>query len=400
MTVADYNYSIEMKKQNIYLDYAAATPVAKEVLAAMQPYFSTNFYNPSAEYTPARQTKAALEQARQTVAATLGVKPKEVIFTSGCTEANNIAIHGVLQKFPKANIVVSEIEHHSVLYPAKRYQHQLVSVDGNGVVQATEVLKCINDSTVLVSVQHANNEIGTIQPLRKIAHMLEEIRVVRRQRGNKIPLYLHTDAAQSANYLQLHAHRLGVDLMSLNGGKIYGPKQSGALFVRSGLELTPLLQGGGQENGLRSGTENAPGIIGFCAALTAAQALGDAENRRLSDLQKHLVGQLKSAFPALQINGSMKHRLPNNLNFSLVGFDNERLQMALDQQGIWVATGSACSESEEQPSHVLTAIGCSDQQIRGSIRLSMGRATKKSDLDIFVDRLREVAPKSLLTQNH
>lgn len=389
-----------MKKQNIYLDYAAATPIAENVLAAMQPYFSADFYNPSAEYTPARRTKGALENARQTIAATLGVKSKEVIFTSGCTEANNIAIHGVLQKFPKANIVVSEIEHHSVLYPAKRYQHQLAAVDENGIVQAKEVLRRINDSTVLVSVQHANNEIGTVQPLRKIAHGLEEIRTARRQRGNKTPLYLHTDAAQSANYLQLHAHRLGVDLMSLNGGKIYGPKQTGALFVRSGVELTPLLQGGGQESGLRSGTENVPGVIGFCAALNEVQALRDDEGNRLSNLQKHLVERLRSVFPAMQLNGSMKHRLPNNLNFSLPGYDNERLQMALDQKGIWVASGSACSESNEQPSHVLTAIGRNYQEIRGSIRVSMGRATTKNDLDVFVDQLRMVSSKSLLAKNH
>jgi cysteine desulfurase len=389
-----------MKQQSIYLDYASATPVAEDVFAVMQPYFSVDFYNPSAEYSPARRTKATLEHARQTVAATLGVKPKEVIFTAGCTEANNIAIHGVLQKLPKTNIVVSEIEHHSVLYPAKRYQHQFAPVDKSGIVQAREVLKRINDSTSLVSVQHANNEIGTIQPLRKIAHALEEIRVARRKVGNKTPLYLHTDAAQSANYLQLQAHRLGVDLMSLNGGKIYGPKQSGALFVRSGVELTPLLQGGGQENGLRSGTENVPGVLGFCAALTTAQALKDDEGKRLSGLQKHLAQQLKSAFLALQLNGSMKHRLPNNLNFSLPGYDNERLQMALDQEGIWVATGSACSESDEQPSHVLTAIGCSNREIRGSIRVSMGRATTKSDLDVFVDQLRKVASKSLLAEKH
>lgn len=363
-----------MTKPLIYLDHAAATPLDERVLRAMRPYFSDKFYNPSATYGPARQVHQALQAARSQVAHWLGARPAEVIFTAGGTEANNLAIHGVMSRFPKANLVVSTIEHDSVLGPAADYNVRQAKVKSDGRVDLAALEKVIDDKTVLVSVGYANNEIGTVQPLRRIAQLLATIRQDRLQRDVKTPLYLHTDACQAGNYLDLHVSRLGVDLMTLNGGKIYGPKQSGALYVKAGVELKPLISGGGQERGLRSGTENVAGAIGFAAALDIAQKTRHSEIQRLQKLQQQFIeGILK--LPKTVVNGSQKSRLPNNIHVTFAGQDNERLLIQLEQQGSLAAAGSACSASDEEPSHVLKAIGLTDSEAQASLRFSLGRST-------------------------
>lgn len=370
-----------------YFDYAAATPVDPDVLAAMQPYFSDVFHNPSAPYQPARNARKALEAARANVAAVLGAKPVEVIFTAGASEANNLAVHGVMRQYPGANMVISAIEHDSVTAPGQRYANRVLPVDPKGVIQLEKLSEVIDDQTVLVSVMLANNEIGTIQPIARLARELEDTRKQRAASGNKLPLLLHCDAAQAGNYLDLHVHRLGVDLLSLNGGKIYGPKQSGALYVRGGIVLQPLIDGGGQERGLRSGTENVPACIGFAYALRQVQEARADEQARMDQLQRHFLDQVAANLPAAKVNGSLKNRLANNVHLTFTGQDSERLIMLLDDRGIYAATGSACSASSEEPSHVLGAIGMSDDDIRASLRFTMGAYTTEGDIDALIDAL-------------
>lgn len=373
-----------------YFDYAAATPVDERVLAAMQPFYTDTFFNPSANYAPARNAKQSLNQARANVASLLGVRSPEIIFTAGGTESNNLAIHGIMRQFPGANIIFSAIEHESVRVPAKAYEARECPVQKNGIVDIDDLIRLIDEHTVLVSVMLANNEIGTIQPVRQISQRLESIRSQRKQSGNTLPLLFHTDAAQAANYLDLHINRLGVDLLSLNGGKIYGPKQTGVLYVRGGLVLQPLIQGGGQESNLRSGTENIAGAVGFAKALEITSEMRREETERLSKLQKTFFELVEQKIPQAIVNGSQKHRLPNNIHITIEGQDNERLLMLLDEKGIYAAAGSACSASRDEPSHVLTAVGLNTEQIQSSLRFTMGRYTQESDISRSVGTLAAV----------
>jgi len=359
----------------IYLDHAAATPMDSAVLAAMQPYFSDKFYNPSATYLAGRTIAEDLKTARSLVARWLGARSSEIIFTAGGTEANNLAIQGVMQTYSEGNIVASAIEHDSVLKPAEHYNHRLVKVQPDGSVNTKELNQYIDERTVLVSIGYANNEVGTIQPLKAISQLLEEIRQERQKRKNPLPLYFHTDACQAPAYLDLHVTRLSVDMMTLNGGKIYGPKQSGMLYVKSGVNVAPQILGGGQEHGLRSGTENVANIMGFATALDLVQTHRTEETRRLRVLQKLFVVELEAKVPTAIINGSHKRRLPNNIHITMPDQDNERLMMKLDEQGIICAVGSACSASKEEPSHVLGAIGLSDKEAQASLHFTMGRQT-------------------------
>jgi cysteine desulfurase len=370
-----------------YFDYAAATPVDERVVAAMLPYLSDKFYNPSATYGPARAVAQQLADARASVAHWLGARPSEIVFTAGGTEANNLAIHGVMSQFPDGNIVVSAIEHEAVLQPASRYDCRQVTVDHQGFIDLAGLKQAIDRQTVLVSVMYANNEIGTIEPLRDIAQVIQTERDRRRQAGDSRPLYLHTDACQAANYLDLHAARLGVDLMTINGGKIYGPKQSGVLYVRSGVTLQPLIQGGGQERGLRNGTENVAAAIGFAAALDLVQAERHVEVRRLQALQNKFLKALAEQLPQVIINGATKKRLPNNVHITVPSQDNERLLLKLESQGILAAAGSACSASNDEPSHVLRAIGLSSADAQASLRFSLGRQTTSEQIDRVVTAL-------------
>ncbi len=374
----------------IYLDYAAATPVDPAVLRAMQPYWREQFYNPSAPYQAAHQVAADIHTARSRIAHQLGAKPSEVIFTAGGTEANNLAIHGIMQNYKGANLIVSSLEHEAALEPAKQYRYQLAPALPDGRVDVAGLVSQINDTTVLVSVMYANNEIGTIQPIREISRQLRTIRQQRRRAGNQLPLYFHTDASQAAAYLDMHVHRLGVDLLTLNGGKMYGPKQSGALFVASTVRLKPQILGGGQERGLRSGTENVAGSIGLSIAFELAQQRRITEVKRLHQLQRGFIKQLERDVPQAVINGSLQHRLPNNLHLTITGIDNERVMLQLDEQGIRCATGSACSAANGQASTVLAALGLSDAQAQASLRFSLGRGTTATDIRRTVQALAAV----------
>lgn len=375
------------KTTSIYLDYAAATPVDPVVLKAMQPFWQTSFYNPSAPYLQAKAVAQALEEARKTVASCLGARPTEVIFTAGGTEADNLAIHGIMQRYPQANLVVSAIEHKAVLAMARQYEHTVAPVNANGHIDVKQLEKLIDDRTVLVSVMYANNEVGSIQPMSKVTTLVAKLRRQRQQAGNPLPLYVHTDASQAPNFLDTHVHRLGVDLMTVNGGKIYGPKQTGALFVKTGIELEPLVRGGGQERGLRSGTENVAGVIGFAAAFQLAQTKRTEETERLRVLQQLFEDMIHQIAPTAGFNGRNGMRLPNFVHVTFSGVDNERLMMQLDEQGIMCAVGSACQASNEEPSHVLMAMGLSQADAQSSLRFSMGRTTTKRDIATTVTAL-------------
>lgn len=362
-------------KQPIYLDYAAATPVDDAVMAAMQPYWQDKFYNISATYQAARQVAQAIGLAREKVAHWLGCRSTEVIFTAGGTESDNLAVHGIMQQYPHGHVVVSAVEHQAVLRAAHRYNHSIVPVDKQGMVVLDALRQAITPQTTLVSIMYANNEVGTIQPLRKVADLVTSLRTERQRTGSNVPLYLHSDGSQAANYLDLHVSRLGVDMLTLNSGKIYGPKQTGALYVRAGVTLAPLVQGGGQEQGLRSGTENTPCVIGFAAALDVAQTMRDTERQRLQQLQRLFIKELQTAIPSVRLNGSQRQRLPNNVHITIPGIDNERVVMQLDEAGILCAVGSACNASKDDPSHVLQAMGVCDEDSQAAIRFTMGRST-------------------------
>lgn len=375
---------------SIYMDYAAATPLDASVLDAMKPYFTGAFYNPSALYLSAKGVHKDVSEARERIARTIGAKPSEIVFTAGGTEANNLAIRGVMSRFPEANIVVSAVEHESVLEPAKAYSGEIARVAQDGRIDIEHLVSLIDDQTVLVSVMYANNEIGTVQSLRVISTELEKLRKLRMQQGNMLPLYLHTDAAQATAYLDMHVSTLGVDLMTVNGGKIYGPKQTGFLYVKTGVELDGMILGGGQERGYRSGTENVPGIMGLARAIELVTVRKKSETKRLLELRNYFVAELNKKVPKAVVNGSLKHRLPNNVHITLPGADNERLLMELDERGIQCATGSACSASNDEPSHVLAACGMNQDDIRASLRFTMGVFTTKQHIDTVVSALSEL----------
>ena len=374
----------------IYLDYAAATPLDPEVLATMQPYFTEEFYNPSTTYAAGRQVRAGIDDARRGIALVMGARSSDIIFTAGATEANNLALSSIMQTYPGKRLVVSAIEHPSVRETAQQFTYTEWPVTPDGIIDLTAAGELLQPDVVLVSVMYANNEVGTIQPLRHLAALVQAERKRRQTAGDPTPLYLHTDATQAANYLDLHVSRLGVDLMTLNGGKIYGPKQIGLLYAQTGVPLTPLIRGGGQERGMRSGTENVAGIIGMCVALERAQAQRHDETQRLHLLQTLFLDLFRAQIPAGIINGSLTNRLPNNVHVTIPGHDNERLLMALDNQGIMVATGSACSASNEEPSHVLAAMDISESLAQSSLRFTMGRATTETDIRCTVTVLEQL----------
>lgn len=374
-----------------YFDHAATTPLDPQVFAAMTPYLRDEFYNPSALYAPARTVRNALEEARHDVAKVLGAKPAEITFTSGGTEGNNLLIQGVLNAHPAGNIVVSSIEHDSVLAPARNYNYRLCDVSSDGLVVLKSLRETIDENTVLVSIMYANNEVGSIQPIREISQLLQSIKAERKKSGNRKPLYFHTDACQAANYLDLHVARLGVDAMTLNGSKIYGPKGSGILYVKAGVELKPLLVGGGQESGLRSGTENVPGCIGFAQALVMARELRETESRRLTELRELFISKLAAGAPQCSVNGSRKHRLANNIHITIPGKDAETLIIQLEGKAMLCAAGSACSASSQEPSHVLMAMGLGESDARSSLRITLGRSTDEQAVIDLVNAIATLA---------
>jgi len=375
--------------QSIYLDHAAATPLDPRVFEAMRPYFETEFANPSSLYRAARSTRHAVESARHTIATTLGAKPTEIVFTSGGTEGNNLAIQGVLRAHAGAHWVTTAIEHDAVLSQveplrAEGHPAAVVPVKPNGIVDPASLAAAVTDATVLISVMLANNEIGTIQHFADIAKLVAAVRTDRAARSVTLPLYLHTDATQAPNYLDLHVDRLGADLLTLNGSKIYGPKGTGALYIRQGTALEPLQFGGGQERTRRSGTENVAGIVGLAKALELAAASRTAEAKRLAPLRDQLIRRLTEAIPGATLNGDPKRRLPNNVNLTIPGAEGEGLVLYLDNAGIMASTGSACTTGSLDPSHVLLALGRTPAEANSSLRLTLGRSTDARAVDRVV----------------
>ena len=379
----------------IYLDYAATTPVDSKVLKAMLPYLRKEFGNASSIHGFGQRALAAIDEAREKVAGLLACEPREIIFTGSATEANNLAIFGIADK--GSHIITSQIEHRSVLEPCgvlqkKGVEVDYLPVDNEGRVDPAEVKKAIKPNTVLVSIMYANNEIGTVQPIAEIA------KVIRRASSGK-KIYFHTDAVQALNYLDCDVRKLQVDLLTLSGHKIYGPKGVGALFVKKGTPLRSLICGGGQEMGLRSGTENVAGIVGLGWAVQELQNPKiKMHNIKLRQMRDKLIRGVLRVIPDSRLNGHAKLRLPNNINLSFKGVEGEALVIALDQKGIACSTGSACSTKSLEPSHVLLAIGLTYEQAHGSLRITLGRYTSDKEIEKFlkvlpvlVKKLREIS---------
>ncbi|MCL5666869.1 MAG: cysteine desulfurase [Patescibacteria group bacterium] len=396
----------KFKKNNksVYLDYAATTPLDKQVQKTMAPFWSDEFGNPSSLYRQGREARKAVESARQSIARLINASPSEIIFTAGGTESVNLAIFGSMKIVKGAplgqpsHIIVSAIEHPAILSSVQALQNQgaevtLAEVDNHGFVNVQKLFQAVNLQTGIISIMYANNEIGSIQPIGEIGRRLSQVNKERERQGFSRILF-HTDACQAAGALDLNVNKLGVDLMTVNGSKIYGPKQTGFLYVRTGTKLNPLIFGGGQERGLRSGTENVPGIVGLAEAFRLAQKNRAKENGRLAKLRDYFIREILKQIPNVSVNGpepmllkgaksktGTLSRLPNNINLSFSGIEGESLLLYLDSYGISVSTGSACSSANMEPSHVLQAIGRSQAEIFGSIRLTLGKFTVKKDLD-------------------
>ncbi len=356
-----------MKNEVIYLDHAAATPLDAKVLAAMQPFFSDDFYNPSAPYAPAIMVRRAYEAAKDTIGRAIGARGDDIIITAGATESINLAFSSI-----GGHIVTANIEHHAVLAAAKLFEHTVVEADSRALVSADAIRQAIQPDTRLVSIALANNEVGTIQPLRDIAEVVKKERDARLARGDHTPIYLHSDASQGVGQLDVNVARLGVDLLTLNAAKVYGPKQVGLLWSAPFVELKPYIVGGGQERGIRSGTENVAGAIGFARAMELASEHRGFESKRLMKLRDSLQKKLTVAFPEAVLSGHQRHRLAGHLHISFAGLDAERVLFALENRGVLVATGSACAANKGTRSHVLTAIGLAPEVADGSLRLTLG----------------------------
>lgn len=362
-------------KDIIYLDHAAATPIDKKVLTVMQPYFSDYFYNPSAPYSMAVNVRRDFEAAKQTLASLIGGKAGETIMTAGATESINLAFCGIV-----GHIVVPGIEHPAVLSCVEKHKHTIIKSDEKGYVRADFIKEAIRPDTQLVSVALANNELGTIQPISDISLVVKAEREKRLDDGNKMPIYFHCDASQGVGQLDVNVARMGVDILTLNAGKIYGPKQVGLLWAASHVKLQSLIFGGGQEGGLRSGTENVAGAVGFAKALELASSHREYESKRLSKLRDSLQEKLLNSFPGAVVSGDLKHRLPSYLHISFPGIDGERLVYLLENHNILISTGSACAANKGLRSHVLKAIGLSPKLADGSIRITLGNLSTTENI--------------------
>lgn len=348
----------------IYLDHAAATPVSAKVLEAMKPYFLDEFFNPSSAYLPAKKVNADYEVAKGEIAHAIGAKGNDIIITAGATEANNLAFTAISSN---AKVLYLKTEHDSVRNPARQFGYEEIEVDKNGRIVLDDLKKKISENTEMISVALANNELGTIQPLTEIASLIREIRIERMQKKNPHPLFLHSDASQAMNLLDINVARLGVDLLTLNAAKVYGPKGVGALYVAHDVRLKPVTLGGGQENGLRSGTQNVPGVIGFAVALKNAKEHLNGNRKKYAEMRKVLLNEIKD-YELI----NKKYSLDNFVVLCFDGLDAERLIYALEDRGVYVSTGAACAASKGVRSHVLMAIGLTESEIAGSLRITLG----------------------------
>jgi cysteine desulfurase len=380
--------------KRIYLDYAATTPVHPEVLEEMLPYFTEKFGNPSTLYSYGREAKNKIENAREIIADFIGAAPSEIVFTSGGTESDNYAIIGVADALKEKgnHIITTSIEHHAVLYTCQEMEKRgfkvtYLPVDRYGFVSPSDVESAITDKTILITIMHANNEVGTIQEIEKIGEIAKEKGIV-----------FHTDAVQSLGHIPVDVNKLKVDLLSASAHKLYGPKGVGFLYIRRGTKINKILFGGHQERNLRSGTENVPAIIGFGKAIEIAKKEMEKEGKRLIKMRDNLIKEILK-IPDTSLNGHPEKRLPNNVNISFKYIEGEALLLKLDLEGICAASGSACSSSLPVPSHVLSAMGIEPEVARSSLRFTLGRYTEEDDLKYVVEvlkkaveNLREISP--------
>ncbi len=371
-----------------YMDHSATTPVDPLVLDSMLPYFSELFGNPSSLHSFGNEASEALSLARRQVAEIIGALPEEIIFTSGGTESDNLAIRGVIpHDSGKKHVITSAVEHPAVLNTCaflEKVGHDVtyVPVDSNGVVDLEYLEKSIRDDTIVISVMHANNEVGTIQPLKEIAQI-----------AKKHGICFHTDAVQSVGKIPVNVDDLGVDLLSISSHKIYGPKGVGALYVRKGTMIEPIVFGGNHEKGIRSGTENVPGIIGLGKAMVLAQERLEPDSEKMRQMRDSLIKRILESVDDVRLNGHPTQRLPNNVNFSFKYVEGESMLMLLDMKGIGVSTGSACSSRSQKSSNVLSSLGIEDEYIHGSLRISLGRENSMEEIDYVVKSLKETVSK-------
>ena len=375
--------------RNVYLDYSATTPVKEEVLKEMIPYFTEKFGNPSSLYDKGLEAKDAVNHAREQVAALINAEPREVFFTAGGTEADNWAVFGVCDKLKEKgnHIITTKIEHHAMLHSCDFLEKQgfdvtYLDIDKDGRVDLDQLKNSITDKTILISVMMINNEIGTLQPIKEIAEIAKAHKII-----------FHTDAVQALGNVPIDVKELGVDLMSMSSHKIYGPKGEGALFIRKGLRISNYLHGGAQESGRRAVTENLTGIVGFGKAAELARVHFDEHVKHCSELRNYLVDRVLKEIPDTILNGTMDGRHPGNANITFKYIEGESILLLLNQFGISVSTGSACSSKSLEPSHVLTALGVPVEMIHGTVRFTVGDFTTKEDIDYVVDSLKNIVTK-------
>lgn len=393
----------------MYLDYAATTPLDARVLAAMMPFLERDFANPSSLHSPGQHARGALDISRETIAHLLNAQPQELIFTGGGTESNNLFIRGVAEfclgekkLFPSPHIITTTIEHDSVLAPIKRLQEQgcevtFLDVNADGFINPDDLKKALRPQTILVSIMYANNEIGTIQPIAECAKIIAEFRSQNEGKLHFGMPYLHTDACQVTPYLKVNVGELGVDALTINAGKMYGPKGVGALYVRGGAhgktKFMPQLLGGGQEYRMRAGTENVAGIVGFAKAFELVAQTRDEESLRQLKLRDELIDGILTSIPTARLNGGRTNRLPNNVNVSFKGLHGEAILIRLDMIGICASSGSACSSGSLEPSHVIQALGgdaANELWSRSATRFSLGSGTTSAHIEFVLKELPKI----------
>lgn len=390
-------------RREVYLDHAATTPIHPAVREAMLPYLEEKFGNPSSFHSVGKQVKDDVDKAREQIAEILHVRSDEILFTSGGTESDNLAILGYahMNQSHGKHLITTKIEHHAVLEVMMHLEKKegfvvtYLEPDRNGLVTVDQVKEALREDTILVSIMYANNEIGTIQPIAQIGNMIQKWR----EEHKRLELKFHTDACQAPEYLDLNVEKLHVDMLTLNGSKMYGPKGIGLLYVKRGIKLQPLQFGGSQERGIRPGTENVAGIIGMASALEIAQSDREQESQRLAPLRDSLIQGIQTKISKTRLNGHAKTRLPNNVNISIMDLEGEALILYLDAQGVYVSTGSACTSASLDPSHVILALGLPYEVAHGSIRFTLGRSTTQEDINYVLDvlpplveKLRSISP--------
>ena len=375
--------------RNVYLDYSATTPVKEEVLKEMIPYFTEKFGNPSSLYDMGLESKEAVDKARQQVAALINADPSEIYFTAGGTEADNWAVFGTAEKFraKENHIITTKVEHHAMLHSCaylekEGYDVTYLDIDKDGRVDLKQLEDAITDKTILISIMLVNNEIGTIEPVKEAAAIAKKHKIL-----------FHTDAVQALGNVPIDVKDMGIDMMSMSSHKIYGPKGIGALFIRKGVRIDNYMHGGAQENNRRAGTENLAGIVGFGKAAQLAKENFDAHVKHSSQMRDYLKDRILSEIPDTFVNGTMDGRHPGNLNVTFEYIEGESILLLLNQFGISVSTGSACSSKSLEPSHVLAALGVPDEMIHGTVRFTVGDMTTKEDIDYVVDNLKTVVAR-------